>query len=197
MATTEYSSQGKATRCLGSLLRRQKHWPPAVAAAPSAAGGLSKRTAWQPQSWQRLQLACLLAILLVSGFNRAEAAEEIRSGTLTFTADDRQSFEAPRLHTEVRMSVTGMIARVEVHQRFENPGDRWVEGSYAFPLPENSAVDRLRMTVGERVIVGEIREKVEAQKLYEQAKASGQAASLVQQHRANLFRTFCRQHRTA
>jgi Ca-activated chloride channel family protein len=160
-----------------------------MAAAPSAAPGLGKRTAWQPQTWHKLQLVCLLASFLIFGHRQAAAAEDIGAGTLTFTAENQQSFDAPRLHTEVQMKITGIVARVEVHQRFENPGEQWVEGVYAFPLPENSAVDRLRMTVGERVIVGEIHEKVEAQQLYEQAKASGRTASLVQQHRANLFRT--------
>ncbi len=55
--------------------------------------------------------------------------------------------------------------------------------------PENAAVDRLHMQIGERIIEGEIREKVEAQRLYEQARANGQRASVVHQQRSNLFRT--------
>ena len=134
-------------------------------------------------------MVCALVLLLVLGTRHAQAAEEpIGAGTLTFSTEG-QSSEAPRLHTDVRMEVSGIVARVEVRQRFQNTGDSWVEGIYAFPLPENSAVDQLRMTIGGRVIVGEIREKVAARQLYEQAKASGQRASLVQQQRANLFRT--------
>jgi Ca-activated chloride channel family protein len=184
--------QSKSSHCCGSLSRKTRHWPPPSAPAPSAAGGLRKRQAWQPQSWQKLQLICVLLSVLTFGTRpcAAQSAEEtIGAGTLTFSGADDQSSEAPRLHTDVRIEVSGIIARVEVRQRFQNPGNRWVEGIYAFPLPENSAVDRLRMNIGERVIVGEIREKVAAQKLFEQAKASGQRASLVQQHRANLFRT--------
>jgi Ca-activated chloride channel family protein len=45
------------------------------------------------------------------------------------------------------------------------------------------------MQIGERLVVGEIREKVEAQKLYEQARDSGKRASVVHQNRPNLFRT--------
>ena len=49
--------------------------------------------------------------------------------------------------------------------------------------------DRMRLRIGERFIVGEIREKQQAKKEYEQAKRSGKKASLVQQQRANLFTT--------
>ena len=184
-------NSSNASRCCGSLLRRARHWPPPATPSPSAASEFGKRRHWQPQSWQKLHFICVLLGMFMFGVRVApvSAQETIGAGTLTFKSDGGESSEAPRLHTAVRMAVTGIIARVEVRQRFENPGDGWVEGVYAFPLPENSAVDRMRMTVGERVIVGEIQEKVAAQQLFEQAKASGQRASLVQQHRANLFRT--------
>ena len=58
-------------------------------------------------------------------------------------------------------------------------GTEWVEGVYVFPLPDEAAVDHLRMTIGERIIEGEIREKAQAKKEYEQAKAEGKKASLV------------------
>src|SRR5204863_8925138 len=56
-----------------------------------------------------------------------------------------------------------------------------------FPLPEDAAVDTLRMTIGQRVIEGEIKERKEAEKVYEQAKSEGKKASLLTQERPNLF----------
>jgi len=47
----------------------------------------------------------------------------------------------------------------------------WYEETYAFPLPENTAVDRLRMRIGERLVEGEIREKGKVGAAYAQAKA--------------------------
>src|SRR5690606_21240652 len=91
------------------------------------------------------------------------------------------------LKTDVRMDVSGTIARVTVSQRFENPSDDWVEGVYAFPLPETAAVDRLRLQVGERFIEGRIKEREAARKIYEDAKAPGRKASLVEEQRPNLF----------
>jgi len=96
---------------------------------------------------------------------------------------------APTLDTDVSMRVRGPIARVQVRQRFHNPTDAWVEGVYVFPLPERSAVDGLRMVVGDRVIEGQIRERQEAKQVYEQAKREGRKASLVEQERPNLFTT--------
>lgn len=95
--------------------------------------------------------------------------------------------EAPRLATDVDIAVNGPIARVQVTQRFVNPSDGWVEGIYVFPLPEDSAVDTLTMTIGDRVIKGIVKPREEARRIYETAKEEGKKASLVEQQRPNLF----------
>lgn len=96
---------------------------------------------------------------------------------------------APLVDTEVDLTVRGMVAEADVRQRFTNPTDQWVEGVYVFPLPENAAVDRLRLTIGDRVIEGEIHERQAARQVYEQAREQGQRAALVEQQRPNLFST--------
>jgi Ca-activated chloride channel family protein len=102
---------------------------------------------------------------------------------------DNRYQPAPTLDTRVDMDITGMLARVQVRQTFHNPGNRWAEGIYVFPLPEQAAVDHLRMVIGERVIEGQIKERAQARKTYQQAKEAGQRASLVEQERANIFTT--------
>jgi hypothetical protein len=57
--------------------------------------------------------------------------------------------ELPRLSTKGEINVTGPIARARVTQRFANPTDNWTEALYAFPLPENAAVDTLYMVIGD------------------------------------------------
>src|SRR5262245_38114217 len=96
---------------------------------------------------------------------------------------------APVLATDVHMVVTGIVARARVRQEFINPGSAWTEGVYVFPLPEDAAVDHLRMWIGERVVEGVIKEKAAAKAQYEEAKRAGQRASLVEQERPNLFTT--------
>jgi len=96
---------------------------------------------------------------------------------------------ATLLNTNVNITVNGLVARVSVMQEFENDGQEWVEGVYVFPLPGKAAVDHMRLYVGDRFIEGEIREKEQARKEYEQAKSEGKKTSLVEQQRANLFTT--------
>ncbi|MCB1422725.1 MAG: marine proteobacterial sortase target protein [Nitratireductor sp.] len=98
-----------------------------------------------------------------------------------------QYVEAPRLATDVDIAVNGPIARVKVTQRFENPSQGWVEGIYVFPLPEDSAVDTLRMRIGDRLIEGVIKVREEARQIYEEAKREGKKAALLEQQRDNLF----------
>lgn len=101
--------------------------------------------------------------------------------------DESNYFLSPLLDTKVDIQVTGLVARTTVSQTFSNPSNEWVNGVYVFPLPENAAVDQLRMQVGERTIVGEIHPKREAKRIYEQAKAEGKKASLLEQKRTNMF----------
>ncbi len=95
--------------------------------------------------------------------------------------------EAPRLKTDVDIDISGPIARVRVTQRFVNPGKGWVEGIYVFPLPENSAVDGLKLQVGDRFIEGIIKKREEARQIYEKAKREGKKAALLEQQRPNIF----------
>ena len=91
--------------------------------------------------------------------------------------------------TAMQVRVTGNTARVEITQRFQNPSDAWMEGLYVYPLSASSAVDRLTMQLGGRIIRGEIQPRETALVHYEQARRSGRQASLVAQDRPNMFMT--------
>lgn len=113
---------------------------------------------------------------------------DMNSGALLLRSTENGKYvEAPRLATNVDIRVTGLIARAKVTQRFQNVTDQWVEGVYAFPLPENSAVDTLKMQIGTRLIEGKIKPREEARIIYERAKQAGKKASLIEQQRPNLF----------
>jgi Ca-activated chloride channel homolog len=114
----------------------------------------------------------------------------VTEGALMFrTGPDAPPTPAPVQSTDVDMRITGPVVRVTVRQTFTNPATEWAEGVYGFPLPETAAVDHLTMHVGDRVIEGQIQERVAAKAAYEQAKAQGQRASLVEQERPNIFTT--------
>ncbi len=89
--------------------------------------------------------------------------------------------------TEVRTWITGPIAHVQVTQRWENPNGVPVDGLYIFPLPEDAAVNDMQLRIGRRLIRGEMKRRAEARALYEQARAAGQVAGLLDQERPNIF----------
>lgn len=140
-----------------------------------------------------LVAAVLVAVLSLSSANaegepRLVIPDEATTGALLFRSTEPGRFiEAPRLATDVAISVSGPIARTRVTQRFENTSDLWVEGVYVFPLPDGAAVDTLKMQIGNRFIEGKIEEKKKAKEIYEAAKRAGKKASLLEQERPNMF----------
>ncbi|MEZ5857233.1 MAG: marine proteobacterial sortase target protein [Hyphomicrobiaceae bacterium] len=112
---------------------------------------------------------------------------EMRSGGLLLRTPDGGYIEAPRLGADYDVTVSGPTARARVTQMFSNPGTTHVEAVYVYPLPEGAAVDTLKMVIGERVVIGSIKERQAAKIIYERAKAEGRKAALVEQERPNLF----------
>ena len=117
-------------------------------------------------------------------------ADDATPGTGAMTAKPAGQDKAvaiPLKHTDVKASVAGYIASVEVTQQFQNPYAEKIEATYVFPLPHNAAVNEFVMTIGDRRIRGIIRERAEAEKIYNEAKSQGYVASLLTQERPNIF----------
>lgn len=120
----------------------------------------------------------------------ADWLRNARSGSLILRSQGGGNVSAGMdLGSEIEVTITGTIVRATVRQKFTNPSDAWVEGLYVFPLPDDAAVDHLRVLTDGRVIEGQIQEKEEARKTYEAAKAEGKRAGLVEQERPNVFTT--------
>lgn len=112
----------------------------------------------------------------------------VSEGTLWWrTASAAAPAPAPLLATDVEIRVTGIVARALVRQEFANPTAEWAEGVYVFPLPEEAAVDHMRMRIGDRLIEGVIEERAAAKTTYAQARQQGRRTSLVEQERPNVF----------
>jgi Ca-activated chloride channel family protein len=105
----------------------------------------------------------------------------------TETPAQQREIPLPLKHTDVAALIQGYVGTVDVTQQFENPYDEKIEAVYLFPLPEKAAVSEFVMTIGERRIRGILREKQEAEAIYRQARAQGYQASLLTQHRPNVF----------
>ncbi|MGY3620309.1 marine proteobacterial sortase target protein [Bradyrhizobium sp. USDA 10063] len=111
---------------------------------------------------------------------------DARSGSLLLKTDEGYD-DAIRLGTDVDLTVSGPTIRARVTQVFRNPTKDWVEAVYVYPLPAGGAVDTLKMVVGDRIVVGDIKERKQARVIYEQAKQNGQKAALTEQERPNIF----------
>lgn len=111
---------------------------------------------------------------------------DAKSGSLLLKEDGAYT-EAIRLGIDVDIAVSGPTLRTRVTQIFRNPTNDWVEATYVYPLATDGAVDTLKMVVGDRVIVGDIKERQQARVIYEQARRNGQKAALTEQERPNIF----------
>lgn len=132
----------------------------------------------------------LISIVQTATANTGVEMEMVGQGTLFYkSAHDDQMRTAPMLKTDIELKVTGFINRAHITQTFRNGSRDWVEGVYVFPLPENAAVDHMRIRIGDRIIEGQIKERAEAKKTYELAKSQGKRASLLEQERPNMFTT--------
>src|SRR5262245_31040995 len=169
----------------GSSMRKRKfEWRKAL--PPSACEEL--------EVWTSVLLALAAGLLLhatltAQAARAAEFPHDVGAPTLLFQDANGSFTTAAPLETDLRLSVAGVVARVRVAQRFRNTGTTYLEAVYVLPLPDDAAVDRLTMKIGERVIEGEIHERQAAERIYGEARAAGQRASLVRQTSANLFTT--------
>lgn len=111
---------------------------------------------------------------------------DAKSGSLLLKEDGAYA-EAIRLGIDVDITVSGPTLRTRVTQIFRNPTNDWVEATYVYPLATDGAVDALKMVVGDRVIVGDIKERQQARVIYEQARRNGHKAALTEQERPNIF----------
>lgn len=139
-----------------------------------------------------LYVLCVLLLMFmapVMDANGGVTPLDARQGELLFKNIKKPGpyIPAPHVSQDVKIYVSGLTARTTVTQCFINDTDQWQEAVYVFPLQDESAVDTLHMKIGERLIIGEIKEKNAARKVYEKAKYNGKKASLLVQERPNIF----------
>ena len=152
------------------------------------------RTFTSPISFAlRLGTAFVLLLLVLGGEARAQT--QIATGDLNktgaayflVTSDVEEPDLLPLKESLADINIAGVIAHVRVTQTYQNTGARPIEAIYVFPGSTRSAVFGMKMTVGDRVIKANINKKEQARKIYDAAKEEGKTASLLEQHRPNVF----------
>jgi Ca-activated chloride channel family protein len=93
----------------------------------------------------------------------------------------------PLQKSKTTVNITGTIAYVRLTQVYQNKGTTPIEAKYVFPMALEAAVHDMKMTIGDRVINAKIFEKKQAEKVYQDAVASGKRAAKLDQMRPNIF----------
>lgn len=127
----------------------------------------------------KLKTALALLLGLLSG-GLAQAA-----GLLS-PADGRLPPLEIREH-HVSVVVEDGYAITTVEQVFHNPHDHDLEAVYSFPVPEHGAVGEFTLWIDGQPVSGEVLEKQEARRVYEEEKAAGREAGLTEK---DSYKTF-------
>jgi len=177
------------------LERRAWHLNPGLARRLARHKGLARQYPGCHESeprimrWQDRTLLTLGTVLLMLFVIRSETATaDDPVWGLQLSSDSGVHTELA-LDTDIRLDITGLVARVEITQHFTNHGNTWAEGIYRYPLPAGAAIDQLLVKTGDRVLEGEIQEREIARRVYQKARESGRTASIVEQQRRNQFET--------
>lgn len=128
------------------------------------------------------------ALLLASGADAlTEEGDKTLSPYFRVKSDDPEIDQLPLKSTDVRVNISGVIADVVVTQVYQNTGRSPLEAIYVFPASTKASVYGMKMTIGERTIIAKIKRREQARQDYENARNAGQSASLLEQHRPNVF----------
>jgi Ca-activated chloride channel family protein len=101
-----------------------------------------------------------------------------------FTRDDAP---VPLTAVSVDAEITSFCARIAVTQRYVNREATPIEAAYVFPLDEGAAVCGFEAIVDNTVVIGEVKEREEAFRLYDDAMERGDGAFLLDEERPDVF----------
>ena len=96
----------------------------------------------------------------------------------------------PLRRTEFTGRITGPLADLRLTQHFSfsrTECDRTIEALYRFPLPGDAAVTGIDISFGEVVIRAELKERVQAEQDYEEARVQGRQAALATRESPDVF----------
>lgn len=111
--------------------------------------------------------------------------EPRQSRQVGLVSTDGKTF--PLTHAGLKSQAQGGMAHSVLSQRYRNPHAEPLEVIYTLPLPADGAVLGYTITLGERVVRGEIKARDEAREDYYKALERGHTAGLLEQERADTF----------
>ena len=130
-----------------------------------------------------------IAFLLISipSLPQEQGEDKTLSPYFFIESEYSETETLPLKSTSADVNIAGVIADVLIIQVYKNQGNSPIEAIYIFPGSTRAAVYGMKMTIGERIIEATIEERNKARQDYEEAKQTGQTASLLEQQRPNVF----------
>jgi Ca-activated chloride channel homolog len=137
-------------------------------------------------------LVAVIAVVAILFWTNAfsegpDKADKTLSPYFFVVSGDSVTDRLPLKATTAAVNISGVMADVLVTQVYKNEGKKALEAIYIFPASTRAAVYGMKMTIGKRIIEAKIKKRDEAREVYEQAKAAGKSASLLEQQRPNVF----------
>ncbi|MGH9869805.1 MAG: VIT and vWA domain-containing protein [Candidatus Polarisedimenticolia bacterium] len=130
---------------------------------------------------------CCLVFVMAAGPAGAQEEAGALSPYFLIEQGDGSVESFPLKSTQTRVNINGVIADVVVTQTYANEGLVPIHARYVFPGSTRSAVHGMSITVDDERVVATIKERQAARREFKEAKAQGKSASLLEQHRPNVF----------
>ncbi|MDX6270980.1 MAG: Ca-activated chloride channel [Acidobacteriota bacterium] len=83
--------------------------------------------------------------------------------------------------------INAQVATTHVEQIFRNDSDATLEGTYFFPIPESASISEFAIWDGDRRLVGEVRSREEARRIYDEIVRKQRDPGLLEYAGKDLF----------
>ena len=117
-------------------------------------------------------LRFLLLISVISAFAGVTAAQGIIVPGPCRRCPDPGPATLPRSlpikSIKIDTKISSQVATTHVEQVFHNPTGATLEGTYLFPIPESASITEFAIWDGNRRLVGEVRPREEARRIYDE-----------------------------
>ena len=88
---------------------------------------------------------------------------------------------------KIETKISSQVATTHVEQIFRNDTDATLEGTYFFPIPEQASITEFAIWDGDRRLVGEVRSREEARRIYDEIVRRQRDPGLLEYAAKNLF----------
>ncbi|MEO8134140.1 MAG: VIT domain-containing protein [Betaproteobacteria bacterium] len=100
---------------------------------------------------------------------------------------DHQGHAVALQGVQVRARLHGLLAEVEVEQRYRNVGRSNIEAVYTFPLPMGATLLGLEVEIAGKKLAGRVVEKKQAERAYEEAVTDGDSVVMIEEAGPGLY----------